>query len=139
MKSTVSGILAALVFAASMCVASAAPTTPGGLSLVIAKIGTTENKGLVNWTEVSAAAQTKFSHLDVDRDDLLNTEESTGIFTHDEFVAADTDKDGLINRAEYIEFSKQLFQSADTNGDGMLQATELSTTPGVKLVSLLAY
>jgi hypothetical protein len=52
---------------------------------------------------------------------------------------ADPDKDGTLDKAEYLAAVEALFKEADTDHDGTLDPKELSRPKGRALVALLAY
>jgi hypothetical protein len=108
-------------------------------SLVVSMIDTTGNNGTLNLKDVAAAAATKFAHLDVNHDGVLDARELAGIVTRREFISADHDHDGTISKAEYLALAKKMFVAADVDHDGTLDVDDLSTQQGVDLVALLAY
>ena len=54
-----------------------------------------------------------------------------------EFTAADTDKDGMLSKGEYLSIVEQQFKAADTDNDGTLTRRELRSKAGRQLLLLL--
>ena len=51
--------------------------------------------------------------------------------------AADPDKDGTIDKAEYAAAIAAAFKAADPDGDGTVDAAEFATPAGQKLLGLI--
>jgi hypothetical protein len=112
-------------------------TAPSDHSYVMSKLA--PNGDALDVKEVEAAARVKFAELDTDHDELLDSNELTGVATLGELHAADADRDRALNKAEYLDLVKMKFDQADIDRDGLLDEKELSTQAGVDLVALLAY
>jgi hypothetical protein len=54
-----------------------------------------------------------------------------------DFTAADPDKDGTVDKAEYAAAIAAAFKKADPDGDGTLDAAELASPAGQTLLNLI--
>jgi hypothetical protein len=54
-----------------------------------------------------------------------------------ELAAADPDHDGTLTKDEYLAIVEQRFNAANADSDGTLDAKELATKAGQKLMRLL--
>jgi Ca2+-binding EF-hand superfamily protein len=75
--------------------------------------------------------------LDVDHDGTLDLKELGHRVTRAEFLAADKDKDGTLGRTEYQSLVAQRFQAANRDNDATIEAKELHTSAGRRLMELL--
>jgi Ca2+-binding EF-hand superfamily protein len=130
-------IATTLAVIASMT-ATASTQGSNGRSLVVSKLAEGD-ASTIDLKEVIAAADRKFVEIDTDKDGLLDPGELAGIATLSEQQKADTDKDRVLNKSEYLALVKREFEIADADRDGLLDDKELSTQAGVDLVALLSY
>ncbi len=93
--------------------------------------------GKVDLDEAKKAASDVFDKLDVNKAGKLSFKELRGRLSHREFVAADTDKDGSLSKAEYLAVVEQRFKLADKDHDGALKSWEFHTRAGHHLSRLL--
>ncbi|WP_371421174.1 hypothetical protein [Tardiphaga sp.] len=54
-----------------------------------------------------------------------------------EFAAANPDKDGTLDKAEYLAVAETRFRAANPDNDGTIDARELATPASKKLLKLL--
>ena len=78
-----------------------------------------------------------FDRLDRDHDGTLDRRELAGRLTAKELAAADPDHDATLTKDEYLAVVEQRFNAANADGDGTLDAKELTTKAGQKLMRLL--
>jgi Ca2+-binding EF-hand superfamily protein len=78
-----------------------------------------------------------FDRLDRDHDGTLDTRELRGRLNAKAIVAADPDKDGTIDKNEYLSVVEQRFKAADPDNDGTVDAKELASPAGKALRRLL--
>ena len=57
--------------------------------------------------------------------------------TRTEFLAADKDKDGTLDKAEYMSIIAERFHAANRDDDTTLETKELHTAAGRRLQTLL--
>jgi hypothetical protein len=57
--------------------------------------------------------------------------------TRPEFLAADKDKDGTLDKAEYLSIVAERFHAANRDSDTTIEAKELHTSAGRRLEALL--
>lgn len=93
--------------------------------------------GKLELAEVKSAAAARYDELNPDLDDKLDRKEALGVLQGTEFRAADPDKDGTINKAEYLAYVERLFRRANPDKDGTLERKELNTPAGKALLRLL--
>ncbi|WP_395665916.1 EF-hand domain-containing protein [Methylocella sp.] len=96
-----------------------------------------DNDGTLDLAEVKAAAAAKFDALNKDPDHTLDHPELKGVLEEMEIVKADPDKDGTLDKNEYLVVVEKLFVLADPDKDGTLDAKELETEHGKKLQTLI--
>lgn len=96
-----------------------------------------DNDGTLDLDEVKAAASAEFDTLNKDPDDTLDRRETKGLIGKKEFKAADPDKDGTLDKAEYLSIVEKLFKAADPDKDGTLDAKELDSRAGRALEKLI--
>ena len=95
--------------------------------------------GKITREEFMAARAVCFARYDTSGDGMLTRAEVKNSFPPPmadridaELPRLDLDGDGLISREEFDRESDRLFRQLDTNGDGVIAGTELSTmTPAV--------
>ena len=97
----------------------------------------TDNDGTLDLAEVKAAASAKFDALNKDPDKTLDQPELKGVLEEVEIVKADPDKDGTLDKNEYLVVVEKLFILADPDKDGTIDAKELETEHGKKLKALI--
>lgn len=93
--------------------------------------------GKLELAEVKSAAAARYDELNPDLDDKLDRKEAFGVLRDTEFRSADTDKDGTIDKAEYLAYVERLFNRANPDKDGSLERAELNKTAGKALMRLL--
>jgi Ca2+-binding EF-hand superfamily protein len=96
----------------------------------------TDNDGTVTLDEVKAYAAKRFDTLEKDKDGTLDMKELKGRLSAAGFKAANTDADKTIDKTEFLAYVETLFKDAN-DGDATLDAKELKTPAGEKLVKLL--
>jgi Ca2+-binding EF-hand superfamily protein len=73
----------------------------------------------------------------IDHDGALDMKEVGQRVTRGEFLAADKDKDGTLDKAEYKSIVAQHFHAANPDNDTTIDAKELRTAAGGRLTELL--
>ena len=68
----------------------------------------------------------------------LSRNQLTGVLTFQQFRQADKDKDGTLDKDEFLSVVEELFQAADKDHDGTLDKTELGSSTGRTLLKLFA-
>jgi hypothetical protein len=86
---------------------------------------------------VKAAAAAHFDKLNKDGDTTLETKEVKGVIGTKMFRAADPDNDDSISKDEYLALVEKLFNKADTDHDGTLDAKELNSKAAHTLKKLI--
>jgi hypothetical protein len=97
-----------------------------------------DNDGTVDLNEAKKAASALFDKLDTDKDGTLDFKELKGRLTHQEFTAADPDKDGTLTKDEYLAVVEKHFKAADPDNEGTVSAAEFETPAGRALSKLLS-
>jgi hypothetical protein len=98
----------------------------------------TDNDGTVDLNEAKKAASALFDKLDTDKDGTLDFNELKGRLTHEEFAAADPDKDGTLTKDEYLAVVEKQFKAADPDNEGTVSTAEFETAAGRTLSKLLS-
>ena len=70
-------------------------------------------------------------------DGTIDKKEAMSVASGAAFTSADPDKDGTLDKAEYMAGVEKAFKAADPDGDGTLDAKELSTPAGKTLLSMV--
>lgn len=110
-------------------------STPGA-SAIIARYDRNHDKAL-DLSEIKAAAAAHFASLDRKGDGKLTPSEVSGVISQSEFKEADTNNDGKLSKKEYLALAEELFDEANPDGDRTLEAKELSSKAGRRLVALM--
>ena len=89
--------------------------------------------------EAKAAAGKLFDKLNKDKakDSTLDAKELKGRLSAKELKAADPDKDGTIDKAEYMKVVEARFAAANPDKDGTIDCKEASSRAGKALMRLL--
>ena len=87
--------------------------------------------------EVKAAGSAAFDRLEKDHDGTLDSSELHDRLNAKDITAADPDKDGTLDKAEYLALVEQRFKAADPDKDGTVDASELTSPAGQGLVGLV--
>jgi hypothetical protein len=129
------GAYLVLVLSAGVIAPHAIAADPSA-SAVVAKDDKDSDKTL-DWTEVEAAAGTRFDKLNKDADGTLDSKEVKGVIGPATFKAAVPDNDGTLSKTEYLALVKKLFAQADADKDGTISAKELRSKAGHSLKLLI--
>jgi Ca2+-binding EF-hand superfamily protein len=97
-----------------------------------------DHDGTLSVDEIKKAALARFQELDRKHKGRLSRSQLAGILTLQQFRQADKDKDGTLDRNEFLSVVEELFQAADKDHDGTLDKTELGSSPGRALLKLFA-
>jgi hypothetical protein len=97
----------------------------------------TDKDGTLDENEVKAAAGALFDKLDADKDGTLDEKELHGHMTAAHFAEADPDHDKTVSRDEYMVFVTKAFRAANRDGDRTLDANELATPAGRRVILLM--
>jgi hypothetical protein len=95
-----------------------------------------DHDGTLSLDEVKHAAIARFHMLDRHHTGTLNRWKLGATVTAWQFRRADTDKDGTLDKNEYLALVKKLFQAADKDHDGTLDRKELKSRAGGFLLRL---
>jgi Ca2+-binding EF-hand superfamily protein len=97
------------------------------------------NDGVISADEAAAFFESVFAEIDADHDDVLTKEEFLSARPgqgrgpgsdfartrrEERFAAMDTDKDGKVSHAEFLEAHRQIFAAADADKDGKVTPWE---------------
>jgi Ca2+-binding EF-hand superfamily protein len=96
----------------------------------------TDNDGTITLDEVKTYAAKRFDALEKDKDGTLDMKELKGRISAAGFKAANTDTDTTLDQTEFLAYVETLFKQAN-DGDATLDAKELASPAGKKLVALL--
>jgi EF hand len=97
----------------------------------------TDHDGTLDQAEIDKSAAAEFAKLDVDHDGTLDMKELGRRVTRAEFLAADKDKDGTLDQSEYLSIVTNRFHAANRDNDATIEAAELQTPAGHRLLELL--
>ena len=94
--------------------------------------------GKLELAEIKSAAAARFDERNPeDGDDSLDEREAAPVLPGEAFRAADTDKNGTVNKAEYLAYVEQMFNVANPDRDGTLERAELDGKNGQALVKMV--
>ena len=88
----------------------------------------TNGDGNISRAEFTAQAEARFARMDKNGDGFITADEMSGRSGRGPgggLMAADTDQDGKISRAEFMAQSSERFAKLDTNGDGQISGDEM--------------
>ncbi len=138
MKKTLAIIAAGAAFAVLAGV-PAAIAAPKAKSCAAMKAVDPDNDGTMDLAEAKAAAGKLFDKLNKDKakDSTLDAKELKGRLSATELKAADPDKDGTIDKAEYMKVVEARFKAANPDKDGTIDCKEASSRAGKALMRLL--
>lgn len=93
--------------------------------------------GLLDAAEVKSAAAARFDELNPDQNDQLDPREAAPVLSGEAFRQADRDRNGQVDKAEYLDLADRLFLATDANGDKRLSPEEFASERGQMLMRLL--
>jgi Ca2+-binding EF-hand superfamily protein len=96
------------------------------------------DRGTLTLEEIKKAASARFDGLDRKKKGALTRSELAGILTFLEFGTADTNKDGKLDKTEFLSAVEKRFQAADADHDGTLDKKKLESWAGRSLLRLFA-
>ena len=102
----------------------------------MARLDTNQNR-LLEESEAQAACRQLFGSIDENRDGRLQAEEIKGRLGGPVQKAAGTDADGGLNFQEYAALLTARYKSANGNGDGLVDPSELNSLPGQLLLIMM--
>jgi Ca2+-binding EF-hand superfamily protein len=97
-----------------------------------------DHDGTLTLDEIKKAASARFEALDRNHKGTLTRTQLAGMVSFQQFRQADKDKDGTLDKAEFMSLVEKLFQAADKDQDGTLDKKELGSTAGRTLLRLFA-
>jgi Ca2+-binding EF-hand superfamily protein len=97
-----------------------------------------DHDGIISLDEIKKAAIARFDLLDRKQKGTLTRNQLAGVLTFQEFRRADTDKDGTIDKDEFLSVVMSRFQTADKDHDGTLDKKELERSAGKLLLRLFS-
>jgi Ca2+-binding EF-hand superfamily protein len=111
----------------------------GGKSCAALKAIDPDKDGSIDLKEAQAAAAALFDKLNKDKskDQTLEIKELQGRLSRADFAAADPDKDGTIDKAEFMKIVETRFAAATPDGDGTVDCKEAATPAGKALMRIL--
>ena len=129
--------IAALVIIANLCSLGQAHAQKPSADAFIQKWDT-DHDGTLSRAELMKAASSRFDGLDRKHRHVLTRSQLAGMFTFQQFRKADRDKDGTIDKAEFLAVVDKLFRAADKDHDGTLDKKELASPAGRALRRLFS-
>ena len=90
----------------------------------------TDHDGTLSHAEINKAASTRFDALDRKHKHVLTRNQLAGMLTFQQFRKVDKDKDGTIDKAEFLAVVDKLFRVADKDHDGTLDRDKLNSSAG---------
>jgi hypothetical protein len=102
----------------------------------MARLDSNQNR-LLEESEAQAAGRQLFGSIDENRDRRLQPEEIKDRLGGPVQKAADTDADGGLNSQEYAALLTARYKSANGNGDGLVDPSELNSLPGQLLLIMM--
>lgn len=125
------GTLAAVAFAGVAAFAQAQDASP--LERLVE--ADANGDGDVAWSEVVAMREQMFSRLDRNEDGFIDGDDRGPFGFRDRFKQAvadvterfDADGDERVSKSEMVDGPAPLFETGDTNGDGVLSADEIAS------------
>ena len=97
----------------------------------------TNQNHLLEEAEAQAGGRKLFAGLDKSGDGLLQPEKLKGRLGAAVLKAADPDADGALNPQEYAALITARYKSANTNSDGLVDASELNSLTGQLLLVMI--
>ena len=98
----------------------------------------TDHDGTLSVDEIKKAAIARFEELDRKHKGRLSRNKLAGVLTFQQFRQADKDKDGPLDKNEFLSVVDKLLQAVDKDHDGTLDKTELGSSTGRTLLKLFA-
>jgi Ca2+-binding EF-hand superfamily protein len=123
--------LAGTMLSGAALAGQAAPAdqgTPGGRGHGMMMRADTNGDGTISRAEFTAQSEARFVRMDKNGDGFITADEIGGKGGNGPgggLMAADTDHDGKISRAEFIAQSTERFAKLDANGDGQISGDEM--------------
>lgn len=96
------------------------------------------NQGVLSSIDVVRLASEAFELIDRDRNSVADGEELQGRMSEKELSDDDPDKDGSLDKGEYLVAADARFKLADANQDNVLTCREMRTLAGAAMLRLLA-
>ena len=97
-----------------------------------------DNDGTMDLAEAKSAAAKHYDDLNPDLDDALDREEARRhSLAPATFRAADADRSGTVNKAEWLALVERRFKAADPDNDGAVSRAELRSDKGKALARLM--
>jgi hypothetical protein len=98
-----------------------------------------DKDGTLDLAEAKTAASALFDKLnkDQDKDATLDAKELKGHLAAKEIRAADPDKDGTLDKTEYLAVVEARFNAANPDKDGTIDCKEAASKAGKALLKLL--
>lgn len=98
-----------------------------------------DNDGAMTLAEAKTRANIVFDKLnkDRDKDSTLDLRELQGRLSKKDFAAANPDKDGTLDKAEYAAVVEARFNAANPDKDATIECKELKSKAGKALLKLL--
>jgi len=98
----------------------------------------TDHDGTLSLDEIKTAATARFEALDRRRTGRLSRSQLAGVLASQQFRKADKDKDGTLDKDEFLSVVEELFQATDKDHDGTLDKRELGSSAGKALLRVFA-
>jgi hypothetical protein len=97
-----------------------------------------DHDGTLSHAEITKAASARFDALDRKHKRVLTRTQLAGMLSFQQFRKADKDKDGTIDKAEFLSVVEKLLRAADKDHDGTLDKKELASPAGRALRRLFS-
>ena len=95
------------------------------------------NQGVLSHVEAIALGGAAFDRINVDNDGSLDARELKGRMTPAEIANEDPDKDGTLDKGEYLAVVDARFGAVNAKARNILSCRELRSKPGEALLQLL--
>lgn len=95
-----------------------------------------DRDGNITWDEMLTMRKSIFVRLDRNQDGFVDKSDRPSFFggqfdkAFERFIAFDTDGDERVSRQELLDGEAPVFETGDTNGDGVLSQSEIAALKG---------
>lgn len=97
-----------------------------------------DRNGALSLAEAKSAAAKRYDDMNPDLDDALDRREAgRNPLAAKAFREADSDRNGTVNKAEWLALVERRFEAADADRDGGLNGTELRSERGKAVARFL--